>query len=185
MKHRFLALAVLFAACGDSEAGVGRAIYDAPSFALTAQSGESFESSALAGKVWVVHFFFTSCPSVCPVLTAKMQRLQADLAGLSGFHLVSFSVDPETDTPEVLTEYAQRHNADLRNWTFLTGETEAIREAVVEGLRVGIGERDARGDIRHGNYFVLVDQEGKVRGYYRPDDESQAQLREHVRELLE
>jgi protein SCO1/2 len=105
------------------------------------------------------------------MLTTQMRNVQQRVGARENVRFVSFSVDPERDTPEVLRAYAATHGADLSTWHFLTGETDAVRSAVVEGMRVGISERQADGDILHGTHFVLVDGRGKIRGYYRNDRE--------------
>jgi protein SCO1/2 len=144
-----------------------------PAFRLTDQHGRPFGSQELAGRVWVASFIFTRCETVCPAVTRKMARIQDRTRNLEpALHLVSFSVDPEHDTPERLAEYARAHRASPRMWTFLTGPADAVRETVEKGLRVTM-ERDA-GDpspaaITHGSHLVLVDGEGRIRGYYDPE----------------
>ena len=151
-----------------------------PDFVLVDQDAERFGSEQLRGKVWVANFIFTHCPSVCPTLTTQMGNLQRRIDS-NDVAWVSFSVDPERDTPEVLTTYARRHRAD---WTFLTGETATVRRAIVDGLRVSMGEPRADGDISHATHFVLVDQRGRIRGYYRQDVDGQRSLERDIRRLL-
>jgi protein SCO1/2 len=94
-------------------------------------------------------------------------------AGSIAVHLVSFSVDPAHDTPPVLAAYAKEHGADPSRWTFLTGDGEAIRKAVVDGLKVAaqpVGEDQDLASVFHGSHFVLVDAEGRIRGYYDSAD---------------
>lgn len=145
-----------------------------PSFTLTNERGEPFGSADLRGKIWVANFIFTRCPTVCPIFTRKMASLQPAARELGpAIHLVSFSVDPEYDRPDVLRAYASKAGAEAGRWTFLTGEAEAIRATVVEGFRVSLGRQGAPGDpaaIFHGTHFVLVDGEGRIRGYYASDD---------------
>jgi protein SCO1/2 len=146
-----------------------------PAFQLTDQAGRPFGSQALEGRAWVASFIFTRCATICPSITAKMTRIQARTRNLgSAFHLVSFSVDPEYDTPERLQAYARAHHASPRLWSFLTGPEEEVKAAVVDGLKVAMG-REASADGRldgifHGSHLVLVDQRGRVRGYYDSDD---------------
>lgn len=158
-----------------------------PPFTLTSQADRPFGSEDLRGKVWVANFIFTRCPTVCPVFTAQMAGLQRDLAakGAAEVRLVSFSVDPSHDTPERLAEYGTRHGADFERWTFLTGEPDAIKTAVVEGLKIAaepVGPDDDLASVFHGSHFVLVDGEGRIRGYYASEDEHrvEALLREAV-----
>ncbi|MCI0571177.1 MAG: SCO family protein [Myxococcaceae bacterium] len=146
-----------------------------PTFRFTSQEGSPFGTAELAGKVWVANFIFTRCPTVCPVFSAKMARVQEQSAGLGpALRLVSFSVDPEYDTPERLKAYAARYKADPARWTFLTGEYRQLQRMVVDGFKVAMGREDAADDevqgIFHGEYFVLVDGQGGIRGYYDSKD---------------
>lgn len=147
-----------------------------PAFSLTDEGGSPFGSAQLQGKVWVANFIFTRCPDVCPVFTRKMATVQERTRSLGDrLHLVSFSVDPEYDTPQVLAKYAGEHHADPRRWSFLTGSAEAIRATVVDGLKSTMGRApdspsDDLASIFHGTHFVLVDSQMRIRGYYRMDD---------------
>jgi protein SCO1/2 len=109
-----------------------------PDFALVDQSGLPVGKSDLAGKVWIAGFLFTNCPDECPLLTAEMARLQSDLANIADLRLVSISVDPDRDTPAVLSQYAARFNANPGRWLFLTGDKRAIYRLVRDGFRLGI-----------------------------------------------
>lgn len=147
-----------------------------PPFALTDQTGAAFGAKQLEGKVWVANFIFTRCPTICPVFTRKLARVQERTRELGdSVHLVSFSVDPDYDTPAVLTAYAKEHRANPRVWTFLTGTLEAIRSTVVDGLKIQMGKTPGAGDdvasLFHGTHFVLVDDQLRIRGYYRMEDD--------------
>jgi protein SCO1/2 len=146
---------------------------DAPDFRLTDQAGRTVTAADLGGQAWVADFMFTRCPSICPLLTEKLARLDAP-----GARKVSFSVDPGHDTPPVLAAYAAEHHAD---WMFLTGATEPV----AHGLRVGLERTDeAPAGIVHDTHFVLVDAERRVRGYYDSSDEAAlARLAADVRAL--
>jgi cytochrome oxidase Cu insertion factor (SCO1/SenC/PrrC family) len=109
-----------------------------PDFALTDQTGRPVRKADLEGKVWVASFIFTSCPDECPLMTAEMAQLQSDLAHLPDLRLVSISVDPERDIPAVLSQYADRFNADPERWLFLTGDKQAIYRLARDGFRLGI-----------------------------------------------
>jgi len=146
-----------------------------PRFALTDQDGRTFGTEDLEGRVWVASFIFTRCATVCPAITARMAAIQGRTRQLApAFRLVSFSVDPDYDTPERLAEYARSHHASPRTWSFLTGKEEAVKATVVQGLKVAMGREksdDGSADgIFHGSHLVLVDGRGRVRGYYDPDD---------------
>src|SRR6266478_170080 len=140
---------------------------------LSAQDGSPFGSKDLAGRVWVASFIFTRCDTVCPAITRQMARIQGRTRNLEpAFHLVSISVDPEFDDPARLAAYARAYRASPRMWTFLTGSVETVRHTVVRGLRVGMGgdaKRPEEQDISHGTHLVLVDGEGRIRGYYDSD----------------
>jgi protein SCO1/2 len=145
-----------------------------PDFTLVDQRGAPFTTASMAGHVSIVDFIFTRCPSACPRLTATMAELQRRLAGQhSATRLVSFSVDPENDTPPVLTAYAARAGADPARWSFVTGPADDVERAVVLGFKVSAARVEkgaADYDVTHGNWFVLVDPQGNVRGYYATDE---------------
>ena len=153
-----------------------------PDFSLTDQRAAPFALSDLHGKVWVADFIFTSCATICPQMTIQMASLQEEFAS-DDIHFVSFSVDPERDTPEVLFRYADRYGADGNRWAFLTGQKEAIYQLAGEGFNLAAGHRGS--EILHSTRFVLVDRAGQVRGYY--DSRSKAhlqQLRQDIQTLL-
>lgn len=147
-------------------------------FSLTSQSGQMVDLESFRGQVWVAAFMFTRCPTVCPEITRRMKRVQdrAKAGGL-GLRLVSFSVDPENDTPEVLTKYAAEYGADLASWSFLTGDYETIAKTAEEGFKVGLsGKADPNAEhmgITHGSHLVLVDRKGVIRGYYRTREDAE------------
>jgi protein SCO1 len=143
-----------------------------PSFQLTNEKGNPFGSKQLAGRVWVASFAFTSCPAVCPKLMEQVAVVQhrSRNAG-AGVALVTFSVDPETDTPEKLHAYARRFRASPYRWNFLTGELTSIEKTVVKGFKLAMGREKIEGgenlfNIFHSERLVLVDQKSQIRGYY-------------------
>jgi protein SCO1/2 len=149
-----------------------------PAFSLLDQDGQRYGKAELAGKVWVAGFIFTRCPTICPVITATMGRIQHRARGIENqFRLVSFSVDPTYDTPPVLAAFAAKHRASPRMWRFLTGPFDDVKATVMDGLKIAMsdkpigalaGEQDFA-SIMHGTHFVLVDQRGVIRGYYDSD----------------
>jgi len=154
-----------------------------PDFSLTERSGKTITLPDLAGKVWVADFIFTRCPGPCPRMSERFADLQQAFSRLDDVRLVSISVDPDHDTPEVLTKYAQSYGADPQRWLFLTGNKEAIVSLAVKGFKIAADEKEPN---LHGLHFALVVRAGQVRGYYRSsEDESLAQLRAEVRKLLE
>lgn len=145
-------------------------------FALVNQQGEALSAENLRGKVWVAAFFFTRCPTICPRITRRLRALQiAAQSGPQPPTLVSFSVDPDNDTPPVLLAYAKQYGADLRTWSFLTGDLDTVKRTVVDGFKLALdGKADPgaeNGGIIHGSHLVLVDRQLTIRGYYRTDDE--------------
>jgi protein SCO1 len=151
-------------------------------FALTDQAGKPVTAETLRGRTWTAAFFFTRCPTVCPRITRRMRDLQqaAKRKGIA-VELVSFTVDPEHDTPEVLRAYAQKYEADLASWRFLTGDLEVVRKTSEQGFKLALDGKPTEGaehlGLFHGSHLVLVDGAGMIRGYYRTsDDEQMAQL---------
>jgi len=146
-----------------------------PDFALTDQSGEAYGSTDLKGKIWVSNFIFTRCTTVCPIFSDKMSTLQKRTnKAANGLQLVSFSVDPDFDTPEVLAEYSKRFSANPWFWHFLTGPTEQVRSVVIDGMKTFMGdaaEVDTPDALMHGSHFVLIDPDLNIRGYYQVEDE--------------
>jgi protein SCO1/2 len=137
-----------------------------PAFELVNQDSQPFGSQQLAGKIWIADFIFTTCPGPCPIISTRMSELQKPLAK-SDAHLVSFSVDPEKDTPEVLRVYADKLRITPLRWDFLTGERSAIYSLSRDGFKLGIsdGSEESSGPV-HSTRFVLVDGRGNIRGYY-------------------
>lgn len=141
---------------------------DVPAFTLTNQEGQKFVSTdALANKVWVADFIFTTCHGPCPRMTAQMHRLQEQTREFTDVELVSFTVDPATDTPEVLAAYARQFKADPEHWTFLTGPAEALNQLSFDTFHLG---NVGGGKLDHSTRFVLIDRKGKIRGYYDTTD---------------
>jgi|TARA_Y100000310_G_scaffold64662_1_gene60161 protein SCO1/2 len=133
-----------------------------PDFHLTDQSGNAFSRDDLTGKVWVADFIFTTCAGPCPIMSSQFTELQDRFSHLPDFRLLSISVNPEYDTPQVLKEYGDHYNADHSRWSFLTGEREAIHKLAVDGFHIGSVEDP----IFHSIRFILVDSKGRIRGYY-------------------
>ena len=143
-----------------------------PPFTLTERAGTPLGTRDLAGHVWVADFIFTRCPDFCPALTARMKGLQDVLAAPEdAVRLVSITVDPEHDTPEVLRDYATRNGA-RPGWLFLTGPREHIASLLRDGFRVAYAsDGPPESPITHSDRFVLVDRQLRIRGYYHGTDE--------------
>ena len=147
-----------------------------PAFSLVNRDGRTIRLEDLAGAPWVADFIFTRCPASCPMMSARMARLERSLPRDLDVLLVSISVDPAHDTPEVLERYAKTYQAPER-WLFLTGEREDVRKLSVEGFKLGLDMDPPPGmagpePILHSTRFVLVDGEGRIRGYYEAFDEA-------------
>jgi protein SCO1/2 len=137
-----------------------------PAFELLNQNGQAFGSAQLAGKIWIADFIYTTCPGPCPMISSRMSELQKPLEK-SDVHLVSFSVDPEKDTPQVLRGYAEKLQADHARWDFLTGPKSAIYKLSHDGFKLAVSNGgDERGIPVHSTRMVLVDRHGQIRGYY-------------------
>lgn len=141
-----------------------------PDFEFTDQKGKIFKRSSLKDKIFVVDFFFTQCgnPNFCPKMSSELARVQEAFKKESEIRILSFTVDPENDRPEVLNAYAQKYNAKDGKWLFLTGEKKKIYQLAQKGFFVTAGEEstDVTPDFVHTSKFVLVDRKGWIRGYY-------------------
>lgn len=151
-------------------------IHSVPDFSFRNEDGETFGSKELAGRPYLAAFMFTRCPSICPRLTKRMKEIDSAVkkAGKK-LQLVSVSVDPENDSPEVLTAFARKHGADVENWAFLTGDYKTIAKTSEEGFKIGLSGTIEAGKphlgITHGSHLILVDGSGKIRGYFRSSDD--------------
>jgi protein SCO1 len=154
-----------------------------PDFELVDQAGKKRSKSDLAGKVWIADFIFTTCPSICPRLTEKMSALSKRTVDAPDLRYVSFTVDPETDTPEALAAFGAKYGADTARWSFLTGEPKHVEDVVLKGFKQVLS-RDSGGMIFHSERFVLVDKRGKVRGFYETEPHQLDALEKRARELL-
>jgi protein SCO1/2 len=159
-----------------------------PGFSLVNRDGRTIGLQDLAGTPWVADFVFTRCPASCPMMSARMARLNRSLPPELKVRLVSISVDPEYDTPEILERYARKFQAPER-WLFLTGGREDIRRLCVEGFKLGLDMEPGPGvgpePILHSTRFVLVDGEGRIRGYYEAFDEASTEkLRKDLLRLV-
>jgi protein SCO1/2 len=138
-------------------------------FALTERSGQTVRCKDLRGKVWVASFLFTRCCTGCPRISADLLQLQKDLANEDGVLIVSFTVDPEYDTPAVLKAYADGLGADPKRWLFLTGKQEEIYRLIRDSFHLAVeqnhGEaRKPGNEVTHANRLVVVDRQGHIRG---------------------
>tara|TARA_B110000014_G_C20121176_1_gene594230 strand:- start:1169 stop:1756 length:588 start_codon:yes stop_codon:yes gene_type:complete len=133
-----------------------------PSFEFTDSDGNLISQEELSGKIWVADFIFTTCTMACPVMTGNMNLIHKAFKNNDKVRIVSISVYPEYDTPEILKEYASRYNANTNRWHFLTGPEENVKLVIKNGFKMG----DYEDIIFHSEKFALVDQNGNIRGYY-------------------
>ena len=161
-----------------------------PDFSLIERSGKPLRLSDLRGKIWIANFIYTACKDTCPLQSAEMAKLQAELVDRADIRLVSISVDPKRDTPKVLSRYAKRYHADPERWLFLTGEKQSIYQLTEQGFRLSVvpvsdNEEENNSAIIHSSRFVLVDDQMQIRGYYDSHDpEALQRLRRDVKTLL-
>lgn len=148
-------------------------------FELTERSGELVSSEDLLGSPYIVSFFFSTCPSICVQQNQKIKELQEQFSG-EGVRFVAISVDPEKDTPEQLTEYAARFNADPQQWLFLTGDLTYIRRVGAEVYKQPVNKQF------HTERLVLVDPEGEIEGFYNwPEPAQFEKLKERIRAYID
>lgn len=167
-----------------------------PQFQFTDQHGNTISNSDYKGKVYVVEFFFTTCPSICPIMTENMIKIQNEFLGNPKVAMASFSIDPSHDTPEVLMEYAKTKGITKPQWHLLTGNKEEIFKLANEGFNLYVGDApEVEGGFEHSGFFALIDQEGNIRSrkdangnpmiYYDGLDDKQIQLlKEDIKNLL-
>ena len=135
-----------------------------PNFEFTNQNGQLISNSFYEGKVYVVEFFFTTCPTICPKMNENMVKIQNEFYGNLDFGIASFSINPKYDTPEILKQYATDHGATLKNWNFLTGDQDKIYELANAGFTLYAGENsNAEGGFEHSGMFALIDKQGNIR----------------------
>jgi protein SCO1/2 len=172
---------------GQPEEGIA---FEVPAFSLTERSGRKVGLDNLKGSVWVANFIYTTCPGPCPMMTARLAGLIKELPVRDDLKYVSFSVDPEHDTPEVLARFADRYGADADHWLFLTGSREEIHALSTQGFKLSLAAATqpggADGPIVHATRFALVDRDGRIRGYYDGlNSEALGRLKAEIRKLLE
>jgi len=178
-----------------------------PDFALLNQDSVLVSNKDYLGKVYVVDFFFTTCPTICPIMTSNLIEIQHAFKNAEDFGVASFTINPRYDTPEVLRRYQEKYGITNPNWNFLTGEQDKIYELAREGFYILANEvEDAPGGFEHSGMFALVDKKGFIRSrldkngnpliYYRGtiteaqavNEEGEAQqitmLKEDIKRLL-
>ena len=136
-----------------------------PDFEFTNHNGNTITNKNFEGKVYVVEFFFTTCPSICPIMNKKMIDVQNEFYGNPNFGIASFSITPDIDTPKVLSAYIKTHNITNSNWHMLTGKSqEYVYDLSNKGFKLYAGNSDGdHGGFEHSGLFALIDKEGNIR----------------------
>ena len=152
-----------------------------PEFEFIDSEGQSVNLNTLKGKVWVADFIFTTCTMACPIMTDNMNTIHKKYKKNDDLRLVSISVYPEYDTPEVLKEYASQYNANTDKWHFLTGKEASVKNVIKNGFKIG----DYEDIIFHSEKFALVDKNGMIRSYYNGmKTEDMDKLKKDINRLL-
>ena len=136
----------------------------APDFKFINQNNDTITNQDYKGKVYLVEFFFTTCPTICPIMHKNLLEIEKEFEDHEDFGIVSISIDPEHDTPQVLSEYADNYGIDNPNWNFLTGDKEKIYALANQGFNIYAGEdKNVPGGFAHQGMFALVDKNGFLR----------------------
>jgi protein SCO1/2 len=136
----------------------------APKFELTNQDGKTISNKNYDGKVYVVEFFFSTCPTICPIMNKNMITIQNEFFGNPNFGIASITINPENDTAAVLKKHAEELGVKSINWHFLTGDQKYIYEIANKGFNLYAGEnKNANGGFEHSGLFALIDKEGNIR----------------------
>ncbi|MFH7003978.1 SCO family protein [Flavobacterium bizetiae] len=136
----------------------------APKFELTNQDNAKVSNETYKGKVYVLEFFFTTCPSICPKMNLSMLEIEKTFFGNPNFGIVSITIDPNHDTPQVLKEHAKLLGVKSSNWNFLTGDKATIMDLSNKGFNLYAGENEkVSGGFEHSGLFALIDKDGNIR----------------------
>lgn len=148
--------------------------HQVPNFDLLDQDGNSASMIPFKGHILVTDFFFTRCEGICPKMTTQLTRVQEEFRSDKDVKILSFTVDPANDNPNVLKQYATQFNANPTRWTFLTGNKDSIYHLAQKGFFLtAMEDRDRPLDFIHSEKLVLVDKQGWIRGYYNGTDKEE------------
>ena len=134
-----------------------------PAFSFINQQNDTITNTDYDGSIYVANFFFTNCPTICPIMTNKMKYVQDKLSVYPNIKFLSHTVDPENDSPVKLLEYARSMQADLSNWNFVTGSKDEIYKIAAFYFVNAVKDKLAPGGFLHSENFILVDKQGRVR----------------------
>lgn len=177
---------VVYQTTQEHEAG-DTLFHKVPSFNYLTQDSTILSSEDIKGKVWIAKFFFTHCPTICPPMTSAMKQVNNALSDYKDdIVFLSFSIDPDRDDPRRLRKYIERHDIEAKNWYFLTGNEEATHRLGVQGFQIlAQADINAPGGFAHSPNFVLVDEQGHIRGVYDGlDTKRRGQLITDAKKLL-
>jgi protein SCO1/2 len=180
MKFLAIAAVLVFSGCAPKQPPLP--VYgQVPAFELTAETGQPFDRKSLDGKVWVADFIFTTCTGPCPRISSLMREAQQATSAIPEVRLVSFTVDPERDTPAALAQYAARYHAQPERWHFLTGPRDALDHLTRDAFKLG----NVDGSLVHSTRLVLLDRQSRIRGYYgTSEDDPVVQLVRDIKRVL-
>lgn len=168
----------------------------APSFEFVNQNKDTITESDYKGKVYLVEFFFTTCPTICPVMNKNMVKIQDHFKNEKNFGIASFTINPQHDTPEVLKAYADKYGVSNPNWNMLTGDIDEVYKLANKGYNLYAGQNaNAEGGFEHSGMFALIDKSGNIRSrkdvngnpivYYDGiEDQGVRMLKEDIAKLL-
>lgn len=151
--------------------------FKVPAYQFINQDSLTVDNSFTDGKIWVAHYFFTTCPTICPAMISGMSDVQEQFKNNSELRIVSFTVDPKTDTPEVLKNYAENRGIDTQQWQLATGDKKLLYRFARKGLFIEATDGDGgANDFIHSEKLVLIDSNNRIRGYYDGTESSDIKL---------
>jgi protein SCO1/2 len=163
---------------------LGEPSHTAGAFSFTNQDGKQLTEQSVLNKVTVVEYFFTSCPSICPVMNGNLKEVYQKFKTNPGFMILSHTVDPERDSVSVLKKYAIRYNAETPGWQFLTGSKDSLYQAASKDYLLAVEDSSNSGFI-HTQYVALLDKKRQIRGFFDlTNKENVGKMNEAIGELL-
>lgn len=149
--------------------------YTIPTFSFTDQDGHTLTEKDVAGKIYVADFFFTTCPSICPIMAGNLKKVQDKFKDNGHVMILSHSIDPTYDEPSILKKYAEEKGADTKFWKFLTGNKDSIYDICDKYMAFAQTSDEAPGGYLHSGFLVLIDKDRHIRGAYDGTDEGKTE----------
>lgn len=141
--------------------------FKVPEYQFINQDSLPISNSFTDGKIWVAHYFFTTCPTICPAMISGISDVQEKFKNNEELKIISLTVNPETDTPNVLKNYAELRNIDTKQWQLVTGDKKILYRFARKGLFIEATDGDgSANDFIHSEKLVLIDRDNRIRGYY-------------------